>query len=408
MNEVRIDPENRIARVGAGVLWGDLAEAAGAHGLAALHPSSPDVGVVGYSIGGGIGWYARRLGLQCNAVTAVELVLADGTFVRATAESEPDLFWALRGGGTPLGVVCALGVPAPSARDRRRRASSPGTGPRSRTCFPAGSPWCAEAPGRGDVVVPAARRPRLRLDACRRSAVADWRSSTAPCSGDDAFGRRRAGARCERSLPEIDTMAGFRPPRWSGCTSTPRGPTPAYASSTLVSAACPTRPSPRSSRRPGRSSGTRLAMAELRQLGGALSRPDPERRDPVLARRGLPRARCRAWSPTRRGWPQQREDAARFLAAVEPWATGREYLPMLDESSDTRKAFPPTSTPGCPRSAARCDPHGLFMAPHPSPQRGHRRHLSRRLKFVSTVRQGLRGTVCLASTSMPDRTRRPP
>ncbi|HRD63800.1 MAG TPA: FAD-binding protein, partial [Nocardioides sp.] len=53
MDEVRLDPERRTARVGAGVLWGDLSEAAGAHGLAALHPSSPDVGVVGYSIGGG-------------------------------------------------------------------------------------------------------------------------------------------------------------------------------------------------------------------------------------------------------------------------------------------------------------------------------------------------------------------
>ena len=105
MTELSIDPENRIARVGAGVLWGDVAEAAGRYGLATLHPSSPDVGVVGYSIGGGIGWYARRLGLQCNSVTAVEVVLADGTFVRATADSDPDLFWALRGGGTPLGVV---------------------------------------------------------------------------------------------------------------------------------------------------------------------------------------------------------------------------------------------------------------------------------------------------------------
>ena len=81
------------------MLWGDLATAARRHGLAALHPSSPDVGVVGYSLGGGIGWYARRFGLQCNAVTAVELVLADGTFVRATADSDAELFWALRGAG---------------------------------------------------------------------------------------------------------------------------------------------------------------------------------------------------------------------------------------------------------------------------------------------------------------------
>ena len=89
------------------MLWGDLAEAAGGHGLATLHPSSPDVGVAGYSLGGGIGWYARRLGLQCNAVTAVELVLADGTFVRATADYR------------------ARAVLGPARRRARRWVSSP-------------------------------------------------------------------------------------------------------------------------------------------------------------------------------------------------------------------------------------------------------------------------------------------
>ncbi len=65
MTELRVDPQRRVVRTGAGVLWGDLVAAAGAHGLAALHPSSPDVGVVGYSLGGGIGWYARGSG--CSA-----------------------------------------------------------------------------------------------------------------------------------------------------------------------------------------------------------------------------------------------------------------------------------------------------------------------------------------------------
>src|SRR5919202_2809742 len=74
--ELSIDQDRRVARVGAGVLWGDVADAAGTVGLAGLHPSSPDVGVVGYSIGGGFGWYARRLGLPGHAMTAAEVVLA--------------------------------------------------------------------------------------------------------------------------------------------------------------------------------------------------------------------------------------------------------------------------------------------------------------------------------------------
>src|SRR6478735_1091176 len=85
MTAVEIDPERRIARVGAGVLWEDVVNAAAEHALATLHGSSPDVGVVGYSLGGGIGWYARELGMQANHVSAVELVTANGDLVRATA-----------------------------------------------------------------------------------------------------------------------------------------------------------------------------------------------------------------------------------------------------------------------------------------------------------------------------------
>jgi FAD/FMN-containing dehydrogenase len=108
MTGVRVDPATRRARVPAGSLWIDVVQDAAPHGLAALHGSSPDVGVVGYSLGGGIGWYARSLGLQTNSVSAVELVTADGSLVRADHDHEPDLFWALRGGGGNFGVVTAL------------------------------------------------------------------------------------------------------------------------------------------------------------------------------------------------------------------------------------------------------------------------------------------------------------
>jgi FAD/FMN-containing dehydrogenase len=108
MRRVDIDPEARTARVEAGVLWAEVSEAAAEHGLAALAGSSPDVGVVGYSLGGGISWLARRYGLAANSVTAVELVDADGEIVRADAHNEPELFWALRGGGGSFGVVTAL------------------------------------------------------------------------------------------------------------------------------------------------------------------------------------------------------------------------------------------------------------------------------------------------------------
>jgi FAD/FMN-containing dehydrogenase len=108
MRGVEIDPVAHRARVDAGVLWAEVTEAAAEHGLAGLSGSSPDVGVVGYSLGGGVSWLGRRYGLAANSVTAVELVNAEGELVRADAEHNADLFWALRGGGGSFGVVTAL------------------------------------------------------------------------------------------------------------------------------------------------------------------------------------------------------------------------------------------------------------------------------------------------------------
>ena len=108
MRGVAIDARAQRARVEAGVLWAEVTEAAAQHGLAALAGSSPDVGVVGYTLGGGVSWLSRRYGLAANSVTAIELVNAEGELVRADADQNADLFWALRGGGGSFGVVTAL------------------------------------------------------------------------------------------------------------------------------------------------------------------------------------------------------------------------------------------------------------------------------------------------------------
>jgi FAD/FMN-containing dehydrogenase len=108
MGGVEIDAPAKRARVRAGALWGEVVPVAAEHGLAALAGSAKDVGAVGYTLGGGIGWLARRHGLACSSVLAVEAVTADGRIVGAGADDEPDLFWALRGGGGSFAVVTAL------------------------------------------------------------------------------------------------------------------------------------------------------------------------------------------------------------------------------------------------------------------------------------------------------------
>ncbi|WP_433200676.1 FAD-binding oxidoreductase [Dactylosporangium sp. CS-047395] len=109
MRGITIDAARRAARVEAGVEWQEVLDAAAAHGLAPLAGSSPNVGVVGYTLGGGLSpALGRTYGFAADHVTAIELVTADGVLRRADADHEPELFWALRGGKGNFGVVTAL------------------------------------------------------------------------------------------------------------------------------------------------------------------------------------------------------------------------------------------------------------------------------------------------------------
>lgn len=108
MRGVRVDPVTRTAWVEAGARWQDVLAETGAHGLAPLSGSGPGVGAVSYSLGGGVGLLARRFGFAADHVRRVELVTERGDLVEVTAESDPDLFWAIRGGRSGFGVVTGL------------------------------------------------------------------------------------------------------------------------------------------------------------------------------------------------------------------------------------------------------------------------------------------------------------
>ncbi|MFJ1746247.1 FAD-binding oxidoreductase [Streptomyces sp. NPDC088116] len=110
MDGVRIDASTRTARIEAGVRWRQVIEAAAPHGLAPPNGSAPGIGAVSYTLGGGLGLLAREYGYAADHVRALDLVTADARSLRVTQESEPELFWALRGGGHGLGVVTALEI----------------------------------------------------------------------------------------------------------------------------------------------------------------------------------------------------------------------------------------------------------------------------------------------------------
>jgi FAD/FMN-containing dehydrogenase len=108
MKDVRIDPAERTARVAAGCTWGDTDHATHAFDMAVPGGVISTTGVSGLTLGGGIGYLSRKYGLSIDNLLAVDMVLADGTFVQASAETNPDLFWAVRGGGGNFGIITSF------------------------------------------------------------------------------------------------------------------------------------------------------------------------------------------------------------------------------------------------------------------------------------------------------------
>jgi FAD/FMN-containing dehydrogenase len=110
LDELVINPAERTARIGAGVVWQQVIEAAAPHGLTPLAGSAPGVGVVGFLTGGGVGPLVRTYGLSSDLVRAFEVVTGDGRKLRVTPDEHADLFWGLRGGKGTLGIVTAVEI----------------------------------------------------------------------------------------------------------------------------------------------------------------------------------------------------------------------------------------------------------------------------------------------------------
>ena len=161
MNDVTVDPAARTVRAQGGALLQDVDRATHEHGFAVPAGIISTTGVGGLTLGGGVGHLSRGGGLTIDNLVAATVVLADGSIVQTDAEHEPDLFWAIRGGGGNFGVVTSFSFRGyPSRPCRRGRcsttsatqpSSSPGIAtscPRSRTRCPASSRFSESRPAR--------------------------------------------------------------------------------------------------------------------------------------------------------------------------------------------------------------------------------------------------------------------
>src|SRR5207248_1694698 len=108
MRGMRVDPVHRTARAQAGLTWAEFDHETQAFGLATTGGTNSGTGIAGLTLGGGLGWLMRKHGLACDNLLSVDVVTADGEFLRASAAENADLFWAMRGGGANFGVVTSF------------------------------------------------------------------------------------------------------------------------------------------------------------------------------------------------------------------------------------------------------------------------------------------------------------
>jgi hypothetical protein len=364
MRRVDVFPPIRTARAEAGAQWEDVTVPAGEYGLAALAGSSSNVGVTGYTLGGGMGWLARRYGLAANSVTAVEIVTPDGRLVRADADHEADIFWAVRGGGGSLGVVTALEMTLYPVSELYAGALFFPI-ERASEVLHAWRGWTDTVPdeltslGRllrmppfDDVPQPIRGRAFVLVEAAY-------------------LGDAQSGAELIRPLralgPELDTFTAIDAPGLQQLHMDPESPVPGAGDGGFL-AALPANAIDTLLALVGPGVQTPLQSVEIRHLGGALARE-------ALGSGAQPKIDAQyvlfaaGIAPTPELAEAARTHARALKEALTPWHAGYDYYNFLVTPAEAEVVLPPTSYQRLREIKATYDPYELIISAHPVARR---------------------------------------
>lgn len=358
MRGVEVDAERQTARARAGAVWSDLVPQASELGLAALHGSAPGVCIAGYTLGGGVGWYSRRHGLACNRVISFDVVDAAGEARRVDAENDPELFWALRGGGGNFAVVTGLefellempAVYAGALFFPFERAAE---------VLHAWREWTAGVPDEMTSVGRLMQFPPIPdvPEPVRGKAFAII--ETIFC-GEEAAGVELNAPLVELG-PVMNGLAAVPPAGIADLHMDPPGPVsgitghlllgdlPAAAIDDLLGACGP-------------GSGSKLTSVEIRHGGGALSRP-PRDGGALSSLPGSFNMFAVGSTMDPAAVEPTRARLTELRSALTPYEAGR-YLSFCDERVEFETAFPADVCERLRAARRRYDPDGVFLANH--------------------------------------------
>lgn len=355
LDECKVHPDG-WARVGAGVKWLRVVEAAAPHGLAPLSGSSTDVGVVGYTTGGGLGPMARTYGLASDRVRAIEVVTGDGELRRVSPTEEPELFFALRGGKGMLGIVTALEF------DLVRQPTFHGgalwfDGEHAEAVVEGWRAWCQRLPEQATTSFALFRLPEMpgvpQVLANRLSVAVRY-----VWTGEPEEGARHLQAMRDVAPILIDDVATKPFTAIDSVHADPVDPMPVHEAAAPLTdfpseaaAALLTLTGPRST--------SPQVMVEVRQVGGAVAR-GAEYQDAISARDldyhllliGVPAV------------PGTAEHAEEVLAALAPWTAQLGMPNWAVRAEDYPATYDATTTARLLDAIDHYDPQGVMSLGH--------------------------------------------